>query len=133
MSDSAENFAEDSPTDSPTQSTDASSLKRRMDYDVIEPVGWRVVIRKDDNRRETKSGIVLPDSKEIPVITGRIVAVSREVASDDETPIRVYDRVLFDPAEAIPVELEHDNRLFVVSVDQVLAIFRRRKPGKKAK
>ena len=33
--------------------------------------------------------------------------------------------VLFDPREAIPVELEHDNRLFVVSLDRVLAIFRR--------
>jgi chaperonin GroES len=33
--------------------------------------------------------------------------------------------VLFDPREAIPVELEHDNRLFVVHLDRVLAIFRR--------
>jgi hypothetical protein len=33
--------------------------------------------------------------------------------------------VLFDPREAIPVELEHDNRLFVVHIDRVLAIFRR--------
>ena len=33
-----------------------------------------VVIRKDDNKRETKSGIVLPDSHEIPVITGRVIS-----------------------------------------------------------
>src|SRR5690606_39116372 len=93
-----------------------------------EPVGWRVAIRKDDNRRQTKSGIVLPDSKEIPVITGRIVAVSREVEADSDVPLRVYDKVLFDPREAIPVELEHDNRLFVVSVDNVLGVFRRSLP-----
>ena len=34
-----------------------------------------MVVRKDDNKRATKSGIVLPDSHEIPVITGRVIAV----------------------------------------------------------
>ena len=110
------------------ESAESSALRRRMEYDLLEPVGWRVVIRKDDNRRQTKSGIVLPDSKEIPVITGRIVAVSREVEADTDVPLRVYDKVLFDPREAIPVELEHDNKLFVVNVDNVLAVCRRSKP-----
>ena len=54
--------------------------KRRAEYDIIEPIGKRVVIRKDENRRETKSGIVLPDSHEIPVITGRVIAVSKACA-----------------------------------------------------
>ncbi len=117
---------EEGPPEAPVQADgEASDLRRRLDYDVIEPVGWRVVIRKDDNRRQTKSGIVLPDSREIPVITGRIVAVSREVEGDTDVPLRVYDKVLFDPREAIPVELEHDNRLYVVNVDHVLGVFRR--------
>jgi chaperonin GroES len=117
---------DDLPDGSPVKADgEASDLRRRLDYDIIEPVGWRVVIRKDDNRRQTKSGIVLPDSKEIPVITGRIVAVSREVEGDTDVPLRVYDKVLFDPREAIPVELDHDNRLFVVNVDHVLGVFRR--------
>jgi chaperonin GroES len=83
------------------------------------------VIRKDDNKRETKSGIVLPDSHEIPVITGRVIAVSKAIENDEDQTIRQYDKVLFDPREAIPVELEHDNRMFVVAIDRVLAIFRR--------
>jgi chaperonin GroES len=103
---------------------------RRTEYDVIEPIGKRVVIRKDDNRRETRTGIVLPDTHEIPVITGRVIAVSKAIENDDDQTIRQYDKVLFDPREAIPVELEHDNRLFVVGIDRVLAIFRRSEPGK---
>src|SRR5436189_6073048 len=99
--------------------------KRRADYDVIEPIGKRVVVRKYDNKRETKSGIVLPDSHEIPVITGRVIAISKGIENDEDQTIRQYDKVLFDPREAIPVELEHDNRLFVVHIDRVLAIFRR--------
>jgi chaperonin GroES len=98
---------------------------KRAEFDVIEPIGKRVVIRKDDNKRQTKSGIVLPDSHEIPVITGRVIAVSKAVENDEDQTIRQYDKVLFDPREAIPVELEHDNRLFVVHIDRVLAIFRR--------
>lgn len=99
--------------------------KRTTEYDVIEPIGKRVVIRKDENKRETRSGIVLPDSHEIPVITGRVIAISRQIENDDDQTIRTYDKVLFDPREAIPVELEHDNKLYVVSLDRVLAIFRR--------
>ena len=72
-----------------------------------------------------KSGIVLPDSHEIPVITGRVISISKAIENDDDQTIRQYDKVLFDPREAIPVELEHDNRLFVVHIDRVLAIFRR--------
>src|SRR5438132_8685297 len=98
---------------------------KRSEFDIIEPTGKRVVIRKDDNKRQTKSGIVLPDSHEIPVITGRVIAISKAIENDEDQTIRQYDKVLFDPREAIPVELEHDNRLFVVHIDRVLAIFRR--------
>jgi chaperonin GroES len=103
---------------------------RRKEFDIIEPIGKRVVLRKDENRRETRSGIVLPDSHEIPVITGRVIAVGKEIENDENHTIRQYDKVLFDPREAIPVELEHDNKLFVVHIDRVLAIFR--KSGVKA-
>lgn len=105
---------------------------RRAEYDIIEPIGKRVVVRKDDNKRETRTGIVLPDTHEIPVITGRVIAISKAIENDDDQTIRQYDKVLFDPREAIPVELEHDNRLFVVSIDRVLAIFRRSDTGKGA-
>jgi len=98
---------------------------RRLEYDVIEPIGKRVVVRKDDNKRQTRGGIVLPDSHEIPVITGRVIAVSKAIENDEDQTIRQYDKVLFDPREAIPVELEHDNKMFVVHIDRVLAIFRR--------
>jgi len=100
------------------------------EFDIIEPIGKRVVVRKDDNKRTTKGGIVLPDTHEIPVITGRVIAVSKAIENDEDQTIRQYDKVLFDPREAIPVELEHDNRLFVVSIDRVLAIFRRSGPAK---
>lgn len=106
--------------------------RKPAEFDIIEPIGKRVVIRKDDNKRVTKSGIVLPDTHEIPVITGRVIAVSKAIENDEDQTIRRYDKVLFDPREAIPVELEHDNRLFVVHIDRTLAIFRKSEPTKPA-
>src|SRR6478609_2592624 len=109
------------------------SSARRAEYDIMEPIGKRVVVRKDENKRQTRSGIVLPDSHEIPVITGRVIAISKAIENDEDQTIRQYDKVLFDPREAIPVELEHDNRMFVVSIDRVLAIFRRSEQNQPAK
>jgi chaperonin GroES len=101
------------------------SPKTMAKWDIIEPVGKRVVIRKDDNKRETKSGIVLPGNHEIPTLTGRVIAISKQIERDEDFPIRQYDKVLFDPRDAVPVEFEPDNRLFVVPLDKVLAIFRK--------
>ena len=94
-------------------------------WDIIEPVGKRVVIRKDDNKRETKSGIVLPGNHEILTLTGRVIAISKQIERDADFPIKQYDKVLFDPRDAVPVEFEADNKLFVVPLEKVLGIFRK--------
>ncbi|MFO1094816.1 MAG: co-chaperone GroES [Planctomycetaceae bacterium] len=95
----------------------------------VEPLGPRILIRKDESRHATRGGIVLPDRAEIPTITGRVVEISAEVASDDLFPVRKYDKVLFNPKHAIPVDFETDNVLFVVPIDDVVAVFRRSPQG----
>ena len=93
--------------------------------ETVEPIGRRVLIRKDEDKKETKGGIKLPDNIEIPTITGRVVAISAEIESTPEIPLHKYDKVLFNPKGAIPVDFEGDNRLFVVEVENVVAVFRR--------
>ncbi len=94
-------------------------------FETVEPIGKRVLIRKDEDKKETKGGIKLPDNIEIPTITGRIVAVSAEIETMAEIPLVQYDKVLFNPKGAIPVDFEGDNRLFVVEVENVVAVFRK--------
>jgi chaperonin GroES len=94
-------------------------------FETVEPIGRRVVLRKDEDKKQTKGGIQLPDNIEIPTITGRIVAVSAEIENDPDVPLRQYDKVLFNPKGAIPVDFEGDNRLYVVDVDNIVAVFRK--------
>ena len=94
-------------------------------FETVEPIGKRVLIRKDEDKKQTKGGIQLPDNIEIPTITGRIVSVSAEVQMSSEVPLKQYDKVLFNPKGAIPVDFEGDNRLFVVAVENVVAVFRK--------
>ena len=96
-----------------------------MSLDVIEPIGMRVLIRKDEERRTTRGGIHLPDESKIPVITGRIVAISEQLENDPDYPLKQYDKVIVDPSHHIPVDFEQDNKLFIIPVEDVVAVFRR--------
>jgi len=98
---------------------------RSVKLETVEPLGKRVLIRKDEDKKETKGGIALPDKIEIPTITGRIVTISTQVENDDDFPLRQYDKVLFNPKNAIPVDFEADNQLFVVPVEDLVAVFRK--------
>ena len=102
-----------------------SAPSRTATLETIEPVGKRVLIRKDEDKKVTKGGIRLPDSIEIPTLSGRIVAVSTQIERDEDFPIKQYDKVLFNPKNAIPVEFEGDNRLYVVPIEDVVAVYRR--------
>jgi chaperonin GroES len=93
--------------------------------EIVEPIGKRVLIRKDEDKKTTKGGIQLPGNMEIPTLTGRIVAVSAQIERDSDYPIKRYDRVLFHPKNTVPVDFEGDNRLFVVPIEDVVAVFRK--------
>lgn len=114
--------SDDGPYTGPMSKEPARSSSK---LEIVEPIGDRVLIRKDEDRKTTKTGIHLPDKIEIPTLTGRIVAVSAKVEADKDYPIKKYDRVLFNPKHAIPVEFEGDNRLFVIPVEDVVAVFKR--------
>ncbi len=103
----------------------AKSESKKPALETVEPIGERVLIRKDEDRKVTKVGIHLPDKIEIPTLTGRIVAVSTVIENNPDYPIQQYDKVLFNPKNSIPVDFEGDNRLFVIPLEDVVAIFRR--------
>ncbi len=44
---------------------------------------------------------------------------------DADFPIEKYDKVLVHPKNSIPVDFEQDNLLYVVPVEDVVAVFRK--------
>ena len=102
----------------------ADPKAKTLRLETVEPIGKRVLIRKDEDRKITKVGIHLPDKMEIPTLTGRVVSISLQIERDQDYPIRQYDRVLFNPRNGIPVDFEGDNRLFVIPIEDIVAVFR---------
>lgn len=100
---------------------------KRAKLETVEPLGKRVLIRKDEDKKLTKGGIALPDKIEIPTLTGRVVSVSQQVLNDDDFPIRQYDKVLFNPKNVVPVDFEPGNHLYIVPVEDVVAVYRHRR------
>ncbi len=96
-----------------------------MSLETIEPVGLRVLISKDAEKKKTRGGIHLPDDANTPVLTGRVVAISVQIESNPDYPLQKYDKVLIDPRNGIPVDFEKDNHLFIVPVEDVVAVFRK--------
>ncbi|MCZ6835492.1 MAG: co-chaperone GroES, partial [Planctomycetota bacterium] len=70
-----------------------STSAKKQKLETVEPIGLRILIRKDEDKKITKGGVHLPDKLEIPTLTGRIVAVSLQVDNDEDFPIKQYDRV----------------------------------------
>ncbi len=103
----------------------SNSVSKPKMIEVVEPIGERVLIRKDEDRKVTKVGIHLPDKIEIPTLTGRVVTVSTVIENNPDYPISQYDKVLFNPKQSIPVDFEGDNRLYVVPIEDIVAVFRR--------
>lgn len=103
----------------------AEQRTKKSELETVEPIGARILLRKDEDKKQTKTGIHLPDKIEIPTLTGRVVAISAQVANDEDYPIKQYDRVLFNPKHGIPVDFEGDNRLFVIPIEDIVAVFRK--------
>ncbi len=91
---------------------------------ITTPLGERVLIRKDNNETVSRGGIYLPTDSQVPNITGRVLEVSAMVKNNSyDFPELQYQKVLFNPRRAIPVSLESDNQLFVVPIDDLVAVF----------
>ena len=56
------------------------------------------------------------------------MTISQQVAHDEDVPLRQYDKILFHPKNAIPVDFEPDNKHFVVPIEDIVAVFRSEQP-----
>ena len=91
----------------------------------IQPLGDRVVIRRDDSEETTAGGIVLPDSAQDKPARGKVVSVGDGRLLDDgtrgELQVKAGDRVLFSSYAGETIKLG-DDELLLMQEDNILAI-----------
>ena len=104
--------------------TTKTGISRLSEYKIV-PLQGRILFRKDEADKETRGGIVLPDSSKKENLTGRVIEISPDIEHDEDLPIRQYDKVLIFPNNAIPVDFEADNMLYIVPVKDVIAVFQK--------
>jgi chaperonin GroES len=92
----------------------------------IQPLGDRVVIRRDESEDRTSGGIVLPDSAQDKPARGRVISVGDGRLLDDGTrsqlQVKAGDRVLFSSyaGEAITIG---DEEFLLMQEENILAVF----------
>ena len=86
---------------------------------MIKPVGYRILVQREDKKERTDSGLYLPEtSKEKPNV-GRVIAIGSE--GDKKYEMIIGDRVMFSKYDGIEVT-DEGNEYVLLSADSVLAI-----------
>ena len=94
----------------------------------IQPLYDRVVVRRDEARTQTESGIILPGKEEAPQ-EGEVVAVGEGMPIEDNGGLRPLltkqgDRVLFGRYAGTPVEVGGEE-LLILREDDILGIIQK--------
>ena len=91
----------------------------------LQPIGERIVVRREESEAVTKGGIVLPDSAKEKPARGVVVAVGTGKLLDDGSrgpmQVAVGDRILFSSYAGETVEISGDEYL-LMRQDDVLAV-----------
>jgi chaperonin GroES len=91
----------------------------------IRPLRDRVLIRRMDETKASRGGIVIPDTAAEKPAEGEVVAVGEGRLLDDGTvqpiDIRIGDRVLFGKHSGTQVQIESEE-LLVMREEDVLAV-----------
>lgn len=91
----------------------------------LQPLGDRVVIKREESESTTAGGIVLPDSAKDKPARGEVVCIGNGRLLDDgtrgELQVKVGDRVIFSSyaGEAFKVD---EQELLLMREDDILAV-----------
>lgn len=83
----------------------------------IQPLGKRVVIRKEEAEEKTASGIVLPSQAQEQPQVATVVAVG----TSEKIKVKVGDKVIFAKYSGTEIKYEGEE-LIIIEDDKLLAI-----------
>lgn len=84
----------------------------------FKPLGKRVLIERVEETNKTATGIIIPDNAKEKPLSGKVVAVSKEVECLQEG-----DKVVFAKYGGTEINLD-DKKYLVLSIDDILGIIK---------
>lgn len=105
--------------------TATKTKSKRQTKIKLQPLGDRVVVRRDESEEKTAGGILLPDTAKDKPARGHIVSVGdgRMLDNGDRAPlqVKVGDHVLFSSYAGETFKVE-DEELLLMREDEILAV-----------
>jgi len=93
----------------------------------ITPLQDRVLVRRLEEEKETKGGIIIPDTAKEKPIEGKVVAVGKGRVKEDGTVIplevKAGDKVLFNKYAGTEIQIEGEEHL-MMREDDILGIIK---------
>ena len=90
----------------------------------IKPVGFRVALKRIEEKEETKNGIILPDSAKDKEQTAEVIACGSSKihanGHEESIPVNVGDKVLIDKYAGQTITVD-DEEITVVRADDIIA------------
>ncbi len=91
----------------------------------LQPLGDRVVIKREESEETTTGGILLPDSAKDKPARGQVISIGNGRLLDDgsrgELQVKVGDRVIFSSYGGETLNLD-DEELLLMREDDILAV-----------
>jgi chaperonin GroES len=102
-----------------------ATAKKKKSKVKLQPLGDRVVIKREESEESTAGGILLPDSAKDKPARGQIISVGNGRLLDDgsrgELQVKVGDRVIFSSYGGETLNVD-DEELLLMREDDILAV-----------
>jgi chaperonin GroES len=91
----------------------------------IRPLHDRIIVRRLDEKGQTKGGIIIPDSAKEKPIEGEVIAIGNGKILEDgsvrKLDVKKGDKILFGKYSGTEVKIEGEEHL-IMREDEVLAV-----------
>jgi len=91
----------------------------------VRPLHDRVIVKREDEEKTTKGGIIIPDTAKEKPVEGKVIAVGDGKVADDgkKIPLEVKagDKVLFGKYAGTEIQIEGEETL-IMREDDIIAI-----------
>jgi len=87
------------------------------------PLGQRVLVKIKEEEAKTASGIIIPDNAKEKPLQAEVIAVSKELQSDEDFEVSEGDTVVFAKYSGSEITIDGEEFL-VLNSDDILGILK---------